>query len=85
MTTQAKLRAAPGRKRRARISVRTRPVPRWKGSGPIQRANEGLRALLGDDRVGRADAHPLARGRLHLWIRKNQRFLEALDGRFRIP
>lgn len=50
-----------------------------------QRANETLRALLGDDRVGRADVHPLARGRLKLWIRKNRRFLEATDGRFRLP
>jgi len=50
-----------------------------------QRANETLRALLGDERVGKADRHPLARGRLGLWVRKNQRFLEAADGRFVLP
>lgn len=50
-----------------------------------QRANETLRALLGDERVGKADRHPLARGRLKLWVRENQRFFEAADGRFVIP
>ena len=48
-----------------------------------QRANEALRGLLGDDRVGRADRHPLPRGRLKLWVRKHAPYLEAQGGRFR--
>jgi hypothetical protein len=47
-----------------------------------RRANELLRLLLGDERVGRADRHPLVRGRLALWIRKNARFLERDGDRF---
>jgi hypothetical protein len=56
------------------------PSPRTR-----QRANETLRALLGDDRVGQADRHPLARGRLRLWLRRHQARLEAKDGRFVLP
>ncbi len=47
-----------------------------------QRAHEALLLLLGDERVGRADRHPLARGRLALYVRRNARHLEAVDGRF---
>ncbi len=50
--------------------------------GVRRRANELLRLLLGDERVGLADRHPLARGRLALWVRRNRRFLVARDGRF---
>lgn len=47
-----------------------------------QRSFEALGTLLGAERVANADRHPLARGRLAFWIRRNQRFLHAKDSRF---
>ncbi len=49
------------------------------------RAAALLRRLLGDEVVGRADRHPLARGRLALWIRRNHLFLRPVEGRFELP
>ncbi len=47
-----------------------------------QRALEALTALLPEERLEGVDRHPLARGRLLLWLRRNQRWLHARDGRF---
>ena len=50
-----------------------------------QRCWEALTELLPDERTFRADRHPLARGRLAAWLRKNERFLQLVGGRFVIP
>jgi hypothetical protein len=50
-----------------------------------QRAFEALTTLLGPERVAGADLHPLARGRLALWVRRHARLLVAKDGRFVLP
>jgi hypothetical protein len=50
-----------------------------------RRAFEALTGLLGPERVAGADAHPLRRGRLASWVRRNLRFLEAGDEAFRLP
>ena len=50
-----------------------------------QRAFEALTVLLGEERVENADRHPLPRGRLALWIRRQMRFLVVKDGRFALP
>ncbi|MFV1959111.1 MAG: hypothetical protein ACC662_06820, partial [Planctomycetota bacterium] len=50
--------------------------------GVRRRSLEALVALLGPDRVGRAADHPLARGRLALWVRLNARTLRLEDGVF---
>jgi hypothetical protein len=47
-----------------------------------QRAFEALTTLLGAERVEGADQHPLARGRLALWVRRHARLLVVKDGRF---
>jgi hypothetical protein len=50
-----------------------------------RRAHEALVSLVGAERVLGAERHPLARGRLAFWLRRNERFLVARDGRFVIP
>ncbi len=49
-----------------------------------RRAWEALTELLPDERIFRADRHPLARGRLVSWLQRNERFLKLADGRFRV-
>ena len=48
------------------------------------RAWEALGALLPEETIQRADRHPLARGRLELWLRLNERFLQLVGERFAI-
>jgi hypothetical protein len=50
-----------------------------------RRAFEALTGLLGPERVEGADRHPLRRGRLALWVRRNLRFLTASGERFVLP
>lgn len=50
-----------------------------------QRSFEALTTLLGPERVAGADQHPLARGRLALWVRRHARLLVAKDSRFVLP
>lgn len=50
-----------------------------------RRAFEALTALLPAERTRRADRHPLARGRLALWLRLYARHLQVVDGRFVMP
>lgn len=54
-------------------------------AGVRQRSFEALTQLLGAERVDGAEKHPLSRGRLLLWVRRNQRFLAAQGGRFVLP
>ena len=49
------------------------------------RAWEALVALLPEARTRRADRHPLARGRLALWVRLHAPDLRLVDGRFVEP
>lgn len=51
-------------------------------AGVRRRALEALTLLLGAERVEGADRHPLARGRLLLWVRRHARLLVAREGRF---
>lgn len=50
-----------------------------------RRAWEALTALLAADRIARADRHPLARGRLALWVRLHAPDLVLREGRFVVP
>lgn len=53
--------------------------------GVRSRAWEALTELLPPEPLFRADRHPLARGRLRSWLRRNGPVLQLVDGRYVIP